>query len=75
MLLRPGIEPMSPALAGGLLTTRPLGKSYSCILISQLKSYLFLAKLINLSEPTVINRKLRKMLILNLKAVIRTINK
>ena len=27
-LPRPGIEPMSPALAGGFLTTRPPGKSW-----------------------------------------------
>ena len=28
---RPGIEPMSPALAGRLLTTGPLGKSLFCL--------------------------------------------
>ena len=27
---RPGIEPVSPALAGGLLTTAPPGKSQEC---------------------------------------------
>ena len=27
----PGIEPVSPALAGGLLTTGPLGKPLECI--------------------------------------------
>ena len=32
-LPRPGIEPVSPALAGGCLTTGPPGKSYSFILI------------------------------------------
>jgi len=29
-LPRPGIEPMSPALGGGLLTTGPPGKSRYC---------------------------------------------
>ena len=29
----PGLEPMSPALAGGFLTTAPPGKSWSCILL------------------------------------------
>ena len=28
----PGIEPMTPALAGGFLTIRPLVKSLSCLL-------------------------------------------
>ena len=31
----PGIEPMSPALAGGFLTTAPLGKSQDPFLIEQ----------------------------------------
>ena len=33
-LPRPGIEHMSPALAGGFLTTEAPGKSYACILSS-----------------------------------------
>ena len=28
----PGVEPVSPALAGGFLTTAPPGKSHLCIL-------------------------------------------
>ena len=28
-----GVEPMSPALAGGLFTTKPPGKSYLLLLI------------------------------------------
>ena len=31
-LPRPGLEPMSPALAGGFSTTASLGKPYPCIL-------------------------------------------
>ena len=30
-LLRPGIEPMSPALAGGFFTTEPPGKPHTYI--------------------------------------------
>ena len=30
----PGIEPLSPALAGGLLTTVPPGKSHICYILS-----------------------------------------
>ena len=35
----PGLEPVSPALAGGLLTTVPPGKSLNAILIKTSKSY------------------------------------
>ena len=31
-----GIEPVSPALAGGFLTTVPTGRSRECILTAQL---------------------------------------
>ena len=37
-LLGPGLEPVSPALAGGFLTTAPLGKP--CFLINRLLFYL-----------------------------------
>ena len=30
----PGLEPVSPALAGGFLTTAPPGKPYNIILVS-----------------------------------------
>ena len=30
----PGIEPMSPALAGGFFTTEPPGKSWGCLLFA-----------------------------------------
>ena len=33
-LPRPGLEPMSPALAGGFLTTAPPGKSYIILIVS-----------------------------------------
>ena len=36
-LPRPGLEPMSPALAGGFLTTAPPGKSPPLLFIDTLK--------------------------------------
>ena len=44
-LPRPGIELMSPALAGGFLTTGPPGKSKCIIFITTLKFYLFKYKI------------------------------
>ena len=38
-LPRPGIEPVSPALVGGLLPTVPPGKSYSAIFLKLLKCF------------------------------------
>ena len=37
-LPRPGLEPVSPALAGGVLTTAPTGKSHSLFLLLFLPS-------------------------------------
>ena len=36
-LARPGLEPVSPALAGGFLTTAPPGKSLGAVLIGTVK--------------------------------------
>ena len=44
-LPRPGLEPVSSALAGGFLTTAPPGKSLSCILVLFSLSFLCLVGL------------------------------
>ena len=41
-LPRPGLEPMSPALAGGFLTTAPPGKPQDLLLIGNLADMIFL---------------------------------
>ena len=46
----PGLEPVSPALAGRFLTTEPPGKSYHTVLISVALEYIL--KLETLSPPT-----------------------
>ena len=51
-LLRPGLEPMSPALAGGFLTTVPPGKSLTNSLNFLSFYFIYSAQLICISLMT-----------------------
>ena len=51
-LPRPGLEPMSPALAGGYLTTAPPGKSLIVAIINSSHVFTFLGILVHLEKIT-----------------------